>query len=219
MFSILLFIVNVSFCQYKIAEGYLVQKIEKTFNPTYAPFFFPYHIASNGAYYIAKKKDVMEFIKQDSIDERKLTLLLEFNDYYFKIDTCLQNKIVKSYSSRYFKRLYDIITLDDAETYKIGNCEHYECAYVIRKMKYAYLDSIDMYAKEYELKYEYCRDDIQIPDDADTNTFTSAKDFYNVDYFQCFLFMIELQPTNKKILKHLWKRRYEFFEMSYEILK
>ena len=216
--SILLFVSNFSFAQYKVSEAYLVQKIEATLNPTYQRFFFPYQIASNGAYYVAKEKDVIDFFKNDSIDESKLILLIEFRDYFFKLDTRVWTQITNSNSSWHFKKLYDIITADNAETYRIGNCGHYEYAYVIRKMKYAYLDSVDMFAPEYKL-FEYGTDDIQIPDDIDSTLVRSAKDFYDVDYFQCFLFYMELQPSHKKIRKHIWKRRYEFFDESYKYIK
>jgi hypothetical protein len=196
------------YCQYKVAENYLVQEIIIGCYPLYEIFFGIYQYAHLGDYYVTSEKNVIDFFKCDNVDKNKLTLLLKFDGYYFKLGEQIKDSIFGNKWVNSLLNMSYILRSNDVEVYKIGGG-----MYAIRKIRYAYLDSIDMYAKEYRLKYEYGRDDIHIPDDADTITLKSVKEFYNVDYYQCFLFMMELPPTNKKILKHLWKRRYEFLEL------
>ncbi|MDR1006117.1 MAG: hypothetical protein LBL74_04560 [Bacteroidales bacterium] len=212
IFFYLLLCIRFSYGQYKVTENYLIQNISACCSEIYHPFFGIYRIASSGDYYIASEENIMNFIKYDNIDYNKLILLLDVRDNYFKYSKTGENFRKMIFLGKYvgyFNEINDILTIDDTETYKIG-----DSIYAIRKIKYAYLDSIDMYAKEYKLEYEYGMDDIQIPDDADTISLMEAKDFYKVNYFQCFLFLMELQPTHKKIQKHLWKRRYEFMDLQ-----
>lgn len=206
VFIFLLFFVNNSFCQYKVAENYLVQRIAPTGEPFFT-FIGIYRTCSYGEYYIAREKDVISFIESDSVDQSKLILTLSPKNNYIVKDTSINIKY-KCYG--YIKTIYDYITLDDTEVYKIGGE-----LYAIRKIKYAYLDNVDMYAQKKDY-YFYLYGDDQPSEDDDT-VLVSAKTFFKTDYIHCFLYVMELKPTHKKIVSHIWRRRYEFLNDCFGI--
>ncbi|MBP1629630.1 MAG: hypothetical protein H6Q15_523 [Bacteroidetes bacterium] len=214
VFIFLLFFVNISFCQYKVAENYLVQRIVHTRAP-YNAFVGIYRTDSYGEYYISSEKDVISFIESDSVDRSKLVLTLSLGGNYtlslrgnYTLKDSSININYRCY--KYFKTIYEYIILDDTEVYKIGGE-----LYAIRKIKYAYLDNVDMYAQKKDY-YFYLYGDDQPSEDDDT-VLVSAKTFFKTDYIHCLLFVMELKPTHKKIASHLWRRRYEFLNDCFGI--
>ncbi|GHV43239.1 hypothetical protein FACS1894180_1720 [Bacteroidia bacterium] len=93
------------------------------------------------------------------------------------------------------------MVLDDTPLYKIGGR-----LYAIRKMRYAYLDDVDAFARADKLLIYKYGDNVRDTVDA---TPVNAKKFFNVDYFQYYLFMMDLPSNSKKLDKYFWKKKYE----------
>src|SRR5574344_1484566 len=202
IFLMLLLLTESSFGQYKVAENYFIQKLDFQ-HIVHRNFIGIYRFGTFGDFYVANEEDILSFIKYDTVDKSKLILVLStMSQDPFNIKS---NSIIDNQCYKYSTTIYDIMRLDDTEIYKI-NGE----LYIIRKLKYAYLDNVDMYSSEQQLSaYKYGDD---IPNGVVTVKNISAKSFFKVDYFRCFLFMMDLKPTSKDISIFVWKKRYELLQ-------
>ena len=202
MFGILLFQIN---AQHKIAERYIIQELISDSNSAGHIYFAPYHFASNFEYYFVEERDLIDFILSDSVDRSKLILTFEKTIYFTYSDTAL----MELYRFNKFMGLNPILLLDDSEIYKIGGR-----MYILKKMKYAYLDNIP---KVYTLNSKMLSmiNGDNIPSDID-NRYQSVevdtKKYFDKDEFEVFLYMIEQIPTSPKIKKNLWLKRYQMFD-------
>ena len=94
--------------------------------------------------------------------------------------------------------------MDNTEVYKIGSKY-----YAIKKIRYAYLDDIEVYKSLY---YIICdgTDDIQIEkEEYNRTTYKTIEDYLPNRKYQYYLFLLDICETDKAINEHLWKRKYE----------
>lgn len=196
--SIVLLVSTLTFSQdYKVGVGYLIQDLTTTNNPTQIQFFKTYKLNTIGDLRIVKENDLLDFIKRDSVSHDKLTLLLHLSTPFQ-----LSKNQYPEHSNFYdLMNCLNILQMQDVPIYIIG-----KKLYVIRKLKYAYIDHIDVFAHKVGMG-EY----FQGVDQArsfDTELI-SARLFFNTEYFQYFLFNMEVLPNHKKLNKVFWKKRYE----------
>ena len=143
---------------YKSGTNYIIQELTYGYGADhYPPFACFYRLKTdNNLYYITDEDYLLNAIAADSINLDSLTYLVpHFSDW--DIFDSVQDK----YTNRvcFSKALYDIMTMDNTEVYKIGSKY-----YAIKKIRYAYLDNIEVYKSLY---YIVCdgTDDIQIGDE------------------------------------------------------
>jgi len=198
-FLIVLLVVPIfSFSQdYKVREGYLMQDLTTANNPSLVQFFRTYKLNTIGDLRIVNAKDLLDFIKRDSVIHDKLTLLLHSHTAF----QLPKDQFPAYLNFQDFINAFHILQMQDAPIYKIGNK-----LYVIRKLKYAYIDHIDVFAKK-EGMGDYFQG-VDQAQDLDTEL-VSARSFFNTEYFQYFLFNMEILPNHNKLNKVFWKRRYE----------
>ncbi len=199
---VLLIVPKFSFSQdFKVGEGYLIQDLTTANNPSLVQFFRTYKLNTIGDLRIVKEKDLLDFIKRDSVSHDKLTILLHLHTAFQ-----LPKDQYPEHSNFYdLMNGLNILQMQEAPIYKIGNK-----LYVIRKLKYAYIDHIDVFAKkEFMDDYFQCVDQ----DHAFDTELISARSFFNTEYFHYFLFAMEILPNHKKLNKVFWKRRYELLLM------
>ncbi len=183
---------------YKVGEAYVIQELIVTSDPTLLWFIRGLKMNTKGDLRIVSEKDLLEYIKKGAVDHDKLTYLLHRHMMCF----ILRNDQFPEYDNfRDFVRIQDILLMQDVPIYKIG-----DKLYLIRKLRYAYIDHVNVFSRKDEL-YHYIYGGNE-PDTVDS-TMVSAKSFFNIDYFQYFLFNMEILPNHKKLNKVFWKRRYE----------
>ncbi|MDR2841212.1 MAG: vacuolar protein sorting-associated protein 35 [Paludibacter sp.] len=201
----LTFFVPIIFSQnYKVAENYIIQEIVKSNTPIHTPFapdnYFMFPLFGH---YIATERDVLNFIKNDNVDNTKLILFLnEWTPFYLKTNNVLIDGCIVDWAN-----FIDILYLGDTPIYKIGGK-----MYLLRKIRYAYVDNIEAFAQKNKLHYN---DDIDTTEDSDT-TLISAKEFFNVTYFQYYLFTIDIMQNHKKLKQSFWKKRYELLNKCFD---
>ena len=208
LFIFIVFYSRVVFCQYKTAENYIIVEIDVSkYHPTtyiiyggynYNDDNYHYSLISSGEVFMVSEKDILSFLKENRIDKSKLILLLHQELPFIPAS----NNVLKEKCLIDWTNIFEFLWLVDTPIYKIG-----DKMYVIRKIKYAYFDGVDAYARKDQL---FKTDDIQT-DYIDT-TLVSAKKYYNVNYFQNYLFTMELMPNHKKLKKYFWKKRYELLK-------
>ena len=220
-FLVLIFFHNIFiFAQDKTTSNYIIQQLyPSNYYPSYY-FTDGFNIMSYGEYYIANKQDILNFIKKDTVDFSKLSMIIDirtsppFNTFISSWDSIEGGMSISNFHSR----IREILNLQDSEIYKIGYGY-----YVLRKVKYAYIDTLKVYGTWLNVASYIYGDDIPLRDPVFhiyedevyrhnrslSNIYISANDIMKVDHYQIFYYLIELLPTNKKIFKHLWKRKYE----------
>ena len=193
--------------KHKIAERYLIQELVKNTGPNRI-YVAPYLFKSYFEYYFVEEQDLIDFIRKDSVDFSKLILTFENNMSFSYSDTNLN-------STNHYNRLIDlddILHLDDNEIYNIGGR-----VFVLKKMKYAYLDNISkVYTDNDKLLTIIYGDDIESSEDDGKIVEVDTKKYFDKDEFEVFLYMIEQKPTSPNIKTKLWLKRYQMFELSKE---
>jgi hypothetical protein len=184
----------------KSDESYMLQEV--VLGSWYVPVSGYFRLKTEGGiFYLAKEKDIVEYIKADSVKVNELTLIVEPRKEWRYINAKGQYINDPSYSSG----LEYIFLLDNTEIYIIGG--RY---YAIRKIKYSYCDEIDLHKTKYQLRTENTSEiHYNDQDSIDKITNINFRDYYNVNYFRYFLFLEEFLPTDKSILKYVWKKKYE----------
>jgi hypothetical protein len=184
---------------YKVGEAYIIQELIASSDPALVHYLRIYKMNTKGDLRVVSEKDLLDFVKRDAVDHDKLIYLfhsaLSFklnNDHFPEHD---------NFSD--FVGIFDILLMQDVPIYKIGGK-----LYLIRKLRYAYIDDVDVFSRKDDLFHSYIYRGIDEPDVVDS-TMVSAKSFFNIDYFQYFLFNMEILPNHKKLNKVFWKRRYE----------
>lgn len=203
LFAFSLFQDNHPCTEYKTETNYLIQELTYGYGADhYSPFACIYRLKTDyNLYYITDEDYLLNAIAADSINLDSLTYLVpHFSDW--DIFDSVQDK----YTNRvcFSKALYDIMTMDNTEVYKIGSKY-----YAIKKIRYAYLDDIEVYKSLY---YIICdgTDDIQIEkEEYYRTTYKTIEDYLPNRKYQYYLFLLDICETDKAIKEHLWKRKYE----------
>ena len=203
LFAFSLFQDNHPCTEYKTETNYLIQELTYGYGADhYPPFACFYRLKTDyNLYYITDEDYLLNAITADSINLDSLTYLVpHFSDW--DIFDSVQDK----YTNRvcFSKALYDIMTMDNTEVYKIGSKY-----YAIKKIRYAYLDDIEVYKSLY---YIICdgTDDIQIEkEEYNRTTYKTIEDYLPNRKYQYYLFLLDICETDKAINEHLWKRKYE----------
>ncbi len=193
--------------EYKTATNYIIQEVTYGYGADiYPPFARLYRLKTDDdVYYITSKQYLLDAIRKDSINLDSLTILIPQNrtwEIYDSISNTYRDAI-----HNYSQLLYDIMTMDNTEVYKIGGKY-----YAIKKIKYSYSDEIEVFRSLYNILF-YNVDDIQIENEEKERyykeTYKSIKECLPQKKYHYYLFLQEICQTDKVIQKHLWKRKYE----------
>ena len=193
--------------EYKTATNYIIQEVTYGYGADiYPPFARLYRLKTDDdVYYITSKQYLLDAIRKDSINLDSLTILIPQNrtwEIYDSISNTYRDAI-----HNYSQLLYDIMTMDNTEVYKIGGKY-----YAIKKIKYSYLDEIEVFRSLYNILF-YNVDDIQIENEEQERyykeTYKSIRECLPKKKYHYYLFLQEICETDKVIQKHLWKRKYE----------
>lgn len=193
--------------EYKTATNYIIQEVTYGYGADiYPPFARLYRLKTDDdVYYITSKQYLLDAIRKVSINLDSLTILIPQNrtwEIYDSISNTYRDAI-----HNYSQLLYDIMTMDNTEVYKIGGKY-----YAIKKIKYSYLDEIEVFRSLYNILF-YNVDDIQIENEEQERyykeTYKSIRECLPKKKYHYYLFLQEICETDKVIQKHLWKRKYE----------
>ncbi len=193
--------------EYKTATNYIIQEVTYGYGADiYPPFARLYRLKTDDdVYYITSKQYLLDAIRKDSINLDSLTILIPQNrtwEIYDSISNTYRDAI-----HNYSQLLYDIMTMDNTEVYKIGGKY-----YAIKKIKYSYSDEIEVFRSLYNVLF-YNVDDIQIENEEQERyykeTYKSIRECLPKKKYHYYLFLQEICETDKVIQKHLWKRKYE----------
>lgn len=195
------------YLEYKTATNYIIQEVTYGYGADiYPPFARLYRLKTDDdVYYITSKQYLLDAIRKDSINLDSLTILIPQNrtwEIYDSISNTYRDAI-----HNYSQLLYDIMTMDNTEVYKIGGKY-----YAIKKIKYSYSDEIEVFRSLYNILF-YNVDDIQIENEEQERyykeTYKSIRECLPKKKYHYYLFLQEICQTDKVIQKHLWKRKYE----------
>lgn len=208
LFSVFSLLQSQSFYpEYKTATNYIIQEVTYGYGADiYPPFARLYRLKTDDdVYYITSKQYLLDAIRKDSINLDSLTILIPQNrtwEIYDSISNTYRDAI-----HNYSQLLYDIMTMDNTEVYKIGGKY-----YAIKKIKYSYSDEIEVFRSLYNILF-YNVDDIQIENEEQERyykeTYKSIRECLPKKKYHYYLFLQEICQTDKVIKKHLWKRKYE----------
>lgn len=208
LFSVFSLLQSQSFYpEYKTATNYIIQEVTYGYGADiYPPFARLYRLKTDDdVYYITSKQYLLDAIRKDSINLDSLTILIPQNrtwEIYDSISNTYRD-VIHNYS----QLLYDIMTMDNTEVYKIGGKY-----YAIKKIKYSYSDEIEVFRSLYNILF-YNVDDIQIENEEQERyykeTYKSIRECLPKKKYHYYLFLQEICQTDKVIQKHLWKRKYE----------
>ncbi len=208
LFSVFSLLQSQSFYpEYKTATNYIIQEVTYGYGADiYPPFARLYRLKTDDdVYYITSKQYLLDAIRKDSINLDSLTILIPQNrtwEIYDSISNTYRDAI-----HNYSQLLYDIMTMDNTEVYKIGGKY-----YAIKKIKYSYSDEIEVFRSLYNILF-YNVDDIQIENEEQERyykeTYKSIRECLPKKKYHYYLFLQEICETDKEIQKHLWKKKYE----------
>ena len=208
LFSVFSLLQSQSFYpEYKTATNYIIQEVTYGYGADiYPPFARLYRLKTDDdVYYITSKQYLLDAIRKDSINLDSLTILIPQNrtwEIYDSISNTYRDAI-----HNYSQLLYDIMTMDNTEVYKIGGKYN-----AIKKIKYSYSDEIEVFRSLYNILF-YNVDDIQIENEEKERyykeTYKSIRECLPKKKYHYYLFLQEICETDKVIQKHLWKRKYE----------
>lgn len=190
---------------YKIGEAYVVQELVAVRGTGLLWYLRLFSMNTKGDLRVVSEKNLLDFVKRDAVDNDKLIYLFH-SASSFKLNN---DHFAEHNNFSDFVGIFDVLLMQDAPIYKIGGK-----LYLIRKLKYAYIDDVDVFSRKDDLFHLYIYRGIDEPDVVDS-TMVSAKAFFNIDYFQYFLFNMEILPNHKKLNKVFWKRRYELLLISW----
>ncbi|MBO7623980.1 MAG: hypothetical protein J6S82_01590, partial [Bacteroidales bacterium] len=207
IFSVFSLFQNQSSCsEYKIGTNYVVQEVTYGYGAQiYPPFARLYRLKNDDdVYYITSRKYLLDAIRKDSINLDSLTILIPQGrtwEIYDSISNTYRS------STNHSQDLYDVMTMDNTEVYKIGGKY-----YAIKKIKYGYSDEIEVFRSLYNILF-YHVDDIQVENEEKERyykeTYKSIREYLPQKKYHYYLFLQEICETDKVIKKHLWKKKYE----------
>ena len=174
----------------KTDTGYIIQGLSLNTAYGHLERFTGFNaiLSQHSEFYTLSEKELQEFIEDDKIELKELTMIINPHP---SIYTLSKTNEFEPLHLNYSNGLVNILNLDDTEVYKIGGKY-----YIIRKIKYKYIDQI-------ELRYDSTED--------------GSLEKFNSKDIRLFLYSLELLPSSKSIKKHVWKKKYEFndFWMDY----
>ena len=194
---------------YKTETNYIIQEVTYGHGADIYPSFAGLYRLKNDddVYYIANKQYLLDAIGKDSINLDSLTFLIPQGRTWGIYDS-VSNKY--RFAINHTMDLYDIMTMDNTEIYKIGGKY-----YAIKKIKYSYLDKIEVFRSLYNILY-YNVDDIQIENEEKERyykeTYKSIRECLPSKNYQYYLFLQEICETDNVIKKYLWKKKFELDE-------
>lgn len=210
LFSVFSLLQPQSFCTgYKTETNYIIQEVTYGYGADiYPPFARLYRLKNDDdVYYITSRKYLLNAIRKNSINLDTLTILIPQGrtwEIYDSMSNTYRSAI------NYSMDLYDIMTMDNTEIYKIGGKY-----YAIKKIKYSYLDKIEVFRSLYNILY-YNVDDIQIENEEKERyykeTYKSIRECLPSKNYQYYLFLQEICETDNVIKKYLWKKKFELDE-------
>lgn len=206
IFSFFSLFQNQSSCsEYKIGTSYIIQEVTYGGAQIYPPFARQYRLKNDDdVYYITSRKYLLDAIRKDSINLDALTILIPQGRTWEIYDSI--SNTYKS-STNHSQDLYDVMTMDNTEVYKIGGKY-----YAIKKIKYGYSDEIEVFRSLYNILF-YHDDDIQIENEEKERyykeTYKSIRECLPQKKYHYYLFLQEICETDNVIKKHLWKKKYE----------
>ena len=210
IFSVFSLFQNQSSCsENKIGTNYVVQEVTYGYGAQiYPPFARLYRLKNDDdVYYITSRKYLLDAIRKDSINLDSLTILIPQGrtwEIYDSISNTYRS------STNHSQDLYDVMTMDNTEVYKIGGKY-----YAIKKIKYGYSDEIEVFRSLYNILF-YHVDDIQVENEEKERyykeTYKSIRECLPQKKYHYYLFLQEICETDKVIKKHLWKKKYELDE-------
>jgi hypothetical protein len=198
--------------KYKSDISYIVQEI--VYGTDRYPFFAGlYRLKTDfDFFYISKEQDIINAIKTDTLNLNSLAILIPPNAGW-----CIYDSLSNQYIDRisYVQNIYDIMILDNTEVYKIGSKY-----YAVRKIKYAYLDNIELYRSLLFIKRDNFISEIHFENEDEERlawkTYKTLREYLQIENYRYFLFLQELYETDKSIRKYVWKRKYELDEFWYK---
>ena len=115
---VLLVVSTITYSQdYKVGVGYLIQDLTTVNNSSLVRFFRTYKLNTIGDLRIVMEKDLLDFIKSDSVNHDKLTLLLHLHTPFQ-----LPKDQFPEHNNFYdLMNGLNILQMQDAPIYKIGN--------------------------------------------------------------------------------------------------
>lgn len=190
---------------YKVGEAYVIQDLIVSSDPALIWYQRVFKMNTKGDLRIVTEKDLLDFVKRDTVVHDKLIYLFH-SASSFKLNN---DHFTEHDNFNDFVSIFDILLMQDVPIYKIGGK-----FYLIRKLRYAYIDDVDVFSRKDDLFHSYIYRGIDEPEVVDS-TMVSAKSFFNIDFFQYFLFNTDILPNHKKLNKVFWKRRYELLLISW----
>lgn len=181
---ILLYLFQNNINAQKINTGYIIQPIIPYMHDFYRPYRGEWSIEQDIVYYIASEKQVLEFLKKDSVYLNETILLCDNKDFP-EIDSLSQK-----YHLRYMTSIKEFLILEDSEIYEIG-----KKTYVIKKIEYAYLDNVKLL-----MPRDLWKDDFS---EGEIVEMIDVAEYHKVNYYQYFLYIVKQIPTSKKIRKYM----------------
>jgi len=167
---------------YQEDDSYIVQLVGFEMQSSEFPRFSGLSniISHNSKYYFINEHRLLQAFLDDTLNLEELDVIIEANSFVYA-----KNKEgeYQRLSVNYSIGINGILYLDDTGIYKIG--EQY---FVIRRLKYAYLEDLDLKF------FDNWEDNLRA---------------YDIENLRLFLFMKELLPISHEIEKYVWKRKFE----------
>ena len=188
----------------KSGTNYIIQEVVYGYPEFYPPFACCLRLKTDyDLYYIADEDYLLNAIAADFINLDSLTYLVPHYSNWEIFDS-VQNKYVHRVC--FSQHLDNLMTMDNTEVYKIGGKY-----YAIKKIRYAYLDNIEVYRSLYNIVRDGT-DDIQIEKEEEEyyrTTYKTIEEYLPNRKYQYYLFLLDICETDNAIKEHLWKRKYE----------
>lgn len=182
---ILLYLFQSNINAQKINVGYIVQPIIPYMHDFYRPYRGEWSIEKGKVYYLASEKQILNFLRKDTVVLSETTLLCDNKDFP-EIDS-----LNKKYHLRYMTSIKEFLILEDSEIYEIG-----KTTYVLKKIEYAYLDNIKLSMNGNLWKDDFDESEPPI-------VMIDVAEYYKTNYYQYFLYLIKQIPTPRKIKKYM----------------
>jgi len=174
---------SIVFDNYSVDEGYIIQEINLNMHPQHHPQFAGTSaiLSDFGEYFFLKEAELLNALEKNELKLNNTTMVVDPS--HNNIFAMTEKGDYKNMRVNYTVGLTKLLQLDDTGIYRIG-----ESYYVVRLIRYAYIDGIHLNYRHYE--------------DGDLRRIEGE----NV---RLFLFTLNILSTSPTIEKFLWKKKYE----------